>query len=114
MKTSRDVPASPPRSTAKLRVVHLVRLHEGAEARFLEAYEQVGRQITTVQGHLSGQLCQSTEDPLQWIITSEWQAPEHYFAWLEGDGHRELVAPMHACVQESRSFRFTVRRETAS
>ncbi len=114
MKTSPDAPTSPPRSAAKFRVVHLVRLHEDAEARFLDVYEQIGRQITTVRGHLGGQLCQSTEDPLQWIITSEWQTPEHYYAWLEGDGHHELVAPLHACVRESRSFKFTVRRESAS
>lgn len=59
---------------SRLRVVLLVDVHDGAQRQFLEAYEQLCNQVASVPGHVSDQLCQSIENPSQWLITSEWES----------------------------------------
>ena len=101
------------RSTdSRLRVVLLLDVQDGEQQRFLEAYEQMRYQVSAVPGHLTDQLCQSTEDPLRWLITSEWEAAEPFLAWLDSPEHREMVRPMSKCVRDTRSLRFTVLKET--
>lgn len=97
---------------SRLRVVLLLDVTEGEQQRFLEAYEQMRYQVSSVPGHLGDQLCQSTEDPLRWLITSEWEAAEPFLAWLDSPEHREMVRPMSKCVRDTRSLRFTVLKET--
>jgi heme-degrading monooxygenase HmoA len=97
----------------RLRVVLLLDVQDGAQQRFLEAYEQMRYQVSAVPGHLTDQLCQSTEDPLRWLLTSEWEAAEPFLAWLDSPEHREMVKPMSNCVRDTRSLRFTVFRETS-
>lgn len=101
------------RSTdSRLRVVLLLDVQDGEQQRFLEAYEQMRYQVSAVPGHLTDQLCQSTEDPLRWLITSEWEAAEPFLAWLDSPEHREMVKPLSNCVRDTRSLRFTVFKET--
>lgn len=114
MKKVPSVSNGVPNSAGKLRVVLQIRLHDGAQERFLAAYEQMRYSVAEVSGHLHDQLCQSTEDPLEWIITSEWETPQHFYDWERGEGHRRLVVPMHACVRKARSLRYHVKAETSS
>lgn len=97
---------------SRLRVVLLLDVHDGEQQSFLEAYEQMRYQVSAVPGHLTDQLCQSTDDPLRWLITSEWEAPEPFLSWLDSAEHREMVRPLSKCVRDTRSLRFTVFRET--
>jgi heme-degrading monooxygenase HmoA len=101
-----------PATDSRLRVVLLLDVHEGAQQRFLEAYEQMRFQVSSVPGHLTDQLCQSTEDPSRWLITSEWEAPEPFLNWIDSPEHREMVRPLSTCVRDTRSLRFTVFKET--
>jgi heme-degrading monooxygenase HmoA len=96
----------------RLRVVLLLDVQDGAEQRFLKAYEQVRYQVSAVPGHVSDQLCQSLEDPSRWLLTSEWTAAEPFLAWVESAEHREMIKPLHNCVRDTKSLRFTVFRET--
>ncbi|UWE09891.1 SchA/CurD-like domain-containing protein [Actinacidiphila bryophytorum] len=98
---------------ARLRVVLLLDIQKGAQQRFLDAYELLRSQVASVPGHVSDQLCQSIEDPSQWLITSEWESSEPFLAWVDSPEHREMVKPMHACVNDTRSLRFDVLRETS-
>ena len=59
---------------SRLRVVLLVDVYDGAQQQFLEAYESLCSQVASVPGHVSDQLCQSIENPSQWLITSEWES----------------------------------------
>ncbi|MFD8870071.1 SchA/CurD-like domain-containing protein [Streptomyces sp. NPDC059590] len=122
-KTSRPAKSTtttepPPRQSmltdARLRVVLLVSVHAGAEERFLHAYEQLSQQVAAVPGHISDQLCQSIENPSQWLITSEWESAPPFLSWVESPAHREMVKPLHGCVEDTRSLRFSVLRETFS
>lgn len=101
-------------SEPKLRVLFMITVRDGAEQRFLDAYEQIRGEVARVPGHLVDQVCQSTTEPAQWVITSEWQTADHFAAWESSPAHRELVAPMRDCLAETRSMRFAVRRETTS
>ena len=101
-----------PTPDSRLRVVLLLDVQDGAQQRFLDAYEQMRYQVSAVPGHLMDQLCQSTEDPLRWLITSEWEAAEPFLTWLDSPEHREVVRPLSSCVRDTRSLRFTVFRET--
>ncbi|MFJ6795133.1 SchA/CurD-like domain-containing protein [Streptomyces sp. NPDC091268] len=95
-----------------LRVVLLMDLHEGAQQRFFEAYEQLRHDIAAVPGHISDQLCQSFENPSQWLITSEWESAPQYLAWVNSEHHAEQVRPLGACARSMRPLKYTVLRET--
>ncbi|MFR9794386.1 SchA/CurD-like domain-containing protein [Streptomyces sp. MS06] len=95
-----------------LRVVLLVDVHDGAQQQFLEAYEQLCNQVASVPGHVSDQLCQSIENPSQWLITSEWESAPPFLTWVNSEEHVQMVRPLHNCVRDTRSLRFHIVRET--
>ncbi|MFE7269764.1 SchA/CurD-like domain-containing protein [Streptomyces sp. NPDC057623] len=97
---------------SRMRVLLLVDLHEGAEQQFLDAYEQMRDRVASVPGHLGDQLCQSVENPSQWLITSEWATAPPYHAWVNSDEHIETVRPLTRCARELRSMRYGIVRET--
>ncbi|WP_333774884.1 SchA/CurD-like domain-containing protein [Streptomyces sp. IBSBF 3136] len=97
---------------SRLRVVLLVDVYDGAQQQFLEAYEQLCNQVASVPGHVSDQLCQSIENPSQWLITSEWESAPPFLTWVNSEEHVRMVEPLHSCVRDTRSLRFHVVRET--
>ncbi|MEV5384984.1 SchA/CurD-like domain-containing protein [Streptomyces sp. NPDC052721] len=99
---------------SRLRVVLLVDVHDGAQQQFLEAYEQLCNQVAQVPGHVSDQLCQSIENPSQWLITSEWESAPPFLTWVNSEEHVRMVEPLHSCVRDTRSLRFHIVRETGS
>jgi heme-degrading monooxygenase HmoA len=98
----------------RLRVALILDLKEGAQERFLEVYEAMRHQVAGVPGHISDQLCQSIENPAQWLITSEWESASPFLSWVNSEEHVRMVRPMHECVYDTRSLRFAVVRETVS
>src|SRR4051794_27609491 len=44
---------------SRLRVVLMCDVVDGAQQRFLDAYEQLRHQVAAVPGHITDQLCQS-------------------------------------------------------
>ena len=99
---------------SRLRVVLQLEVEDGAEQRFLDAYDQMCRRVAAVPGHISDQLCQSIENPTQWLITSEWESALPFLAWVDSPAHLEMVEPWHGCVRDTRSLRFAVLRETGT
>ncbi|MFF8727760.1 SchA/CurD-like domain-containing protein [Streptomyces sp. NPDC015171] len=97
---------------SRLRVVLLVDVYDGAQQQFLEAYEQLCNQVAQVPGHVSDQLCQSIENPSQWLITSEWESAPPFLTWVNSEEHVSMVEPLHSCVRDTRSLRFHIVRET--
>jgi heme-degrading monooxygenase HmoA len=97
---------------SRLRVVLLVEVYDGAQQRFLETYEQLRSHVESVPGHLGEQLCQSIENPSQWLITSEWESAPPFLNWVSSEEHVRMVKPLHSCVRDTRSLRFHVVRET--
>lgn len=100
--------------TARLRVIFRLRVADGAQDRFLREYRLIRYRVAQVDGYLGDQLCQSEDDPAEWVITSEWRTPAHFHAWEAGAGHRELAAPLMACVTERESLRYHVRLATVA
>ncbi|WP_197319856.1 antibiotic biosynthesis monooxygenase [Saccharomonospora sp. NB11] len=99
-------------TTAGYRVVFLLTLEPGMEQTFLNAYEAVRWAVASVPGHLGDQLCQSTDDPSDWLLTSQWRSAEDFLAWESTQEHRALAAPLMAAVSRRRSLRYVVHRET--
>jgi heme-degrading monooxygenase HmoA len=99
---------------SRLRVVLLLDLYDGAQKQFLEAYENLRKQVASVPGHISDQLCQSIENPSQWLITSEWESAPPFLAWVNSEEHVQVVQPLHGCVRDTRSLRYSVLRETGN
>ncbi len=97
---------------SRLRVLLLVEVRDGEQERFLQAYERMRDQVSRVPGHLGDQLCQSIEDPSQWLITSEWESASPYLAWVNSPGHLDTVEPLSRCIDGRRSLRFRIVRET--
>jgi heme-degrading monooxygenase HmoA len=98
----------------KGRVVFHIHLKPGCESDFIKAYEGVRRLVAEgVKGHIVDQVCQSIHDPLDWLITSEWESIDDFVAWERNPEHTALVAPMRACWDEAKSHKYTVRLETA-
>ena len=99
----------------RARVVFHVRVPEDRQEEFLAAYERIRYSVAEgVEGHLHDQVCQSADDPEQWLITSEWACLELFRAWERSPGHRELAGPLRACMTEARSHVFRVVAETAA
>ncbi|MFE4086691.1 SchA/CurD-like domain-containing protein [Streptomyces sp. YIM B13502] len=97
---------------SRLRVILLLDLYEGAQEQFLDAYEHMRNTVASVPGHISDQLCQSIENPSQWLITSEWESALPFLDWVNSEEHIQIVRPMHSCVRDTRSMRYSVLRET--
>ncbi|MFJ6783794.1 SchA/CurD-like domain-containing protein [Streptomyces yangpuensis] len=97
---------------SRLRVVLLLDLYDGAQNQFLEVYEDLHKQVSSVPGHIRDELCQSIENPSQWLITSEWESAPRFLAWVNSEAHVASVQPLHGCVRDTRSLRFSVLRET--
>ncbi|MHC8421106.1 SchA/CurD-like domain-containing protein [Streptomyces sp. NB004] len=97
---------------SRLRVVLLVEVYDGAQQQFLETYENLRSHVESVPGHISEQLCQSIENPSQWLITSEWESAPPFLNWVSSEEHVRMVRPLHECVRHTRSLRFHVVRET--
>lgn len=98
----------------RARIVFLIRVPEENQERFLAAYERIRYEVAEgVPGHILDQVCQSTTDPEQWLITSEWESLDAFTAWEQSPGHRELARPMRECMTEARSIKFAIREETA-
>lgn len=115
-QTQTQTQAEPPASDAgaRLRVILLCEVYEGADDRFLAAYEDMRHRVSQVPGHLGDQLCRDIEDPSRWLITSEWENAAAFLDWVDGPEHLDMVRPMHGCVKDTRSMRFSVARETIS
>ncbi|MFG3103505.1 SchA/CurD-like domain-containing protein [Streptomyces sp. NPDC048182] len=96
---------------SRLRVVLLVDVNDGAQQEFLETYDQLRSHVESVPGHISEQLCQSIENPSQWLITSEWESAPPFLDWVSSEEHVRAVRPLHRCVRDTRSLRFHVVRE---
>ncbi|OQO94810.1 antibiotic biosynthesis monooxygenase family protein [Saccharomonospora piscinae] len=95
------------------RVLYLLTLKPGAEDAFLAAYESVRWLVARTPGHLGDQVCQSTDSPGEWLITSQWRSAEDFLAWERTPEHQALAAPMMATVARRKSLRYTIHRDTA-
>ncbi|MFE4330893.1 antibiotic biosynthesis monooxygenase family protein [Streptomyces sp. NPDC056831] len=100
------------RSADRLSVVYTVHVIEGGEQGFLEAYEQIRKSVAGVPGHIIDRLGEPIDDSRQWVITSEWETPDHFFAWQQGEDHRALLTPLRAWVDQTLSLRYRVIQET--
>ncbi|GGT06825.1 hypothetical protein GCM10010271_06520 [Streptomyces kurssanovii] len=96
----------------RLSVVFAVRVIEGGEQGFLEMYEQMRKTVARSPGHIVERLGEPVDGSRQWVITSEWETPEHFFAWQQSDDHQALVAPLRNWVDSTQSLRFRVVKET--
>lgn len=102
------------RPQQRARVLFLMRVPADRAAEFLDAYEKIRYEVAQgVPGHLVDQVCQSSADSEQWLITSEWDSVESFEAWERSPGHRALVRPLRECMTEARSLRFIIRMQTS-
>ncbi|MBL1106496.1 antibiotic biosynthesis monooxygenase [Streptomyces sp. 5-8] len=99
-------------SAEKLNVVFAVRVIEGGEQGFLDLYEQLRKSVAGTPGHIVERLGAPADDSRQWVITSEWESAEAFFAWQQSEEHQELVAPLREFVDQRQSLRFRVVKET--
>ncbi|WP_399888877.1 SchA/CurD-like domain-containing protein [Streptomyces sp. BBFR51] len=97
---------------SRVRVVLMLDIHDGMQQEFLDAYERVRDRVAAVPGHVSDQLCQSLENPTQWLLTSEWESAAPFLAWVNSDEHLDTVEPLQDCVRDTHSLRYSVLRET--
>ncbi|MFE9704175.1 SchA/CurD-like domain-containing protein [Streptomyces sp. NPDC005930] len=97
---------------SRVRVVLMLDVHDGMQQEFLDAYERIRDRVAAVPGHVSDQLCQSLENPTQWLLTSEWESAAPFLAWVNSDEHLDTVEPLQDCVRDTHSLRYSVLRET--
>ena len=91
----------------------VIRLKPGMQDAFLAAYESIRYEVAQgVPGHILDQVCQSPQDPDEWLITSEWETLDHFLAWEATEEHREQAKGLRDCFAEARSLKYVVREET--
>jgi heme-degrading monooxygenase HmoA len=97
----------------KGRVVFHIHLKPNREKDFLQAYEAIRHEVANgVKGHIADQICQDVADPLNWLITSEWENIDDFIEWEKKPEHATLAKPMRDCWDQARSHKFVVRQET--
>ena len=99
-------------SANRLSVVFAVEVIEGGEEGFLEMYDRIRKSVARTPGHIIDRLGEPVDGSRQWVITSEWETPEHFFAWQQSEEHRAMVAPLRQWVDKTQSLRFRVIKET--
>jgi heme-degrading monooxygenase HmoA len=95
-----------------VRILLFARVGEDGEQRFLEAYDSIRHRVAAAEGHVAEQLCQASDDPRQWLITSEWESAGQYATWATAHGFDELADPIASTTVERLHRRFLVRRST--
>lgn len=98
----------------RARIMFVVRVEKEKTQDFLAAYDKVKYGVANTPGHLQDQICQSADDPEQWLITSEWTSQADFWAWEKSDGHKELMAPLRECYTKTEFRSFSVVAETSS
>ncbi|MFD7061158.1 cupin domain-containing protein [Streptomyces sp. NPDC059906] len=96
------------------RILFAVTVAEEKREDFLSAYEKVRFNVAETPGHIRDQICQSSDNPEKWLITSEWNSIEEFFAWEKSEEHKELVQPMRACYTDPDFRSFSVVAETVT
>ncbi len=97
----------------KVRFVLQVHLKPEREADFLRLYDAIHRRVAQgVKGHFVHQLSQGIDDPLNWLITSEWEDLDSCMEWERSPEHRALVMPLRDCWDEAKSIKYELRVET--
>ncbi|MFD4261327.1 SchA/CurD-like domain-containing protein [Streptomyces sp. NPDC058534] len=97
---------------SRVRVVLMLDIHDGMQQEFLDAYDGIRDRVAAVPGHITDQLCQSVDNPTQWLLTSEWETAEPFLSWVSSDEHLDMVEPLQLCVRDTHSLRYSVLRET--
>jgi heme-degrading monooxygenase HmoA len=98
---------------SRVRVVLMLDIHDGKQLEFLNAYDGIRDRVAAVPGHVSDQLCQSLDNPTQWLLTSEWESAEPFLTWVNSEEHLDTVEPLQDYVRDTHSLRYSVLRETA-
>lgn len=97
----------------RVRFVVTVRLKPGTEGDFVAAYQAMHERVMEgIPGHVSHQLCRSLDDPLDWVITSEFESVETWRSWDESDEHRSIIAPFRQFFERGSSVGYEVRLES--
>ncbi|MGC9377281.1 SchA/CurD-like domain-containing protein [Streptomyces sp. MH13] len=97
---------------SRVRVVLMLDIHDGMQQEFLTAYDGIRDRVAAVPGHVSDQLCQSLDNPTQWLLTSEWESAVPFLAWVNSEEHLDTVGPLQDYVRDTQSLRYSVLRET--
>ncbi|MDG9721801.1 SchA/CurD-like domain-containing protein [Streptomyces sp. DH41] len=97
---------------SRVRVVLMLDIHDGTQQEFLDAYDGIRDRVAAVPGHVSDQLCQSLDNPTQWLLTSEWESAAPFLAWVSSEEHIDTVEPLQDYVRDTQSLRYSVLRET--
>jgi heme-degrading monooxygenase HmoA len=71
-----------------------VTIHEGVEEEFERTFRAIAPEIDTAPGLIQHQVVRSLDDPLKYIMLSEWETVENFDTWEKTTGHRQLVAPL--------------------
>ena len=94
----------------RARFVLRARVKAGREDDLVQAYDGMHRRVSQgVPGHIAHQLCQSVDDPLEWIVTAEWEDLDSCLAFNRSDEHRQLIAPLRECFEEGAAAQYVVR-----
>jgi quercetin dioxygenase-like cupin family protein/heme-degrading monooxygenase HmoA len=96
------------------RILFTVHVPEEKREAFLEAYEKVRYAVANTPGHLQDQICQSSMDPEQWLITSEWTSLAEFWAWEKSPEHKTTMQPMRDHYTKVDFKAFSVVAETSA
>lgn len=98
----------------RARIMFVVSVPEDKREEFLAAYDKVRYGVANTPGHLQDQICQSQQDPEQWLITSEWTSLDDFWAWEKSPEHKEMMQPMRDYYTKVEFRSFSVVAETSA
>jgi len=98
-----------------IRVMVYGKVHRQEDIQaFEEAFSQVSRAVKGTAGHVHDELLHDCENPLLFILLSEWNSREEFLRWEESPIHREVTVPIRPywkAERERKIFDIDVRIE---
>jgi len=67
---------------------------DGSPDAVAQAYHDISDQLRGTPGLIANELLSGIDNPSSFVVLSEWESEEAFFAWEAGPDHRQATAPL--------------------
>jgi heme-degrading monooxygenase HmoA len=87
--------------TGRLRVLLYLAAPPADPADVEAAYHTISKNLAGTPGLAGNELMRSVQRPTSYLVMSEWDDREAFYAWEQSTGHRETTAPLRPYQEQS-------------
>lgn len=80
--------------SSRVRVMIYAAAPQESPEAVAQAYHNISEELRGTPGLLRNELLSAINDPSSFVVLSEWDSEEAFFAWESGPDHRQATAPL--------------------